>query len=122
MKFQKIGSLINQSFCSFIVHFIVKNNLKGKEVLNMNCAVAGRISDIAPAKSFTSKDGKTVNYVPVTIIDEDAFMDSDRNFLLRLSSEKAKGLEVGQSYRFSGSLSTNKGLLTFKVGDVSVIK
>lgn len=80
----------------------------------MNCAFLGRVVDVHENEFVSKKDNKKIKYVSVSIIDEDAFLDSDRIFALRLSSEKGKVVETGKTYKFNGNLTTDRGVLKFR--------
>jgi len=88
----------------------------------MNCAILGRVVDVFET-SFTGKDSKEVKYHTISVVDEDAFLDSDRIMALRVTKpEVAKGVEAGKSYKFRGVLTTDRGLLRFKVKEVELSK
>jgi len=88
----------------------------------MNCVLLGRVVDVFE-KEFEGKDKSTVKYGVVSVIDEDAYMDSDRIFAIRVSKvELVKKVEQGQSYKFKGNLTTDRGVLKFKVKDIEPAK
>jgi hypothetical protein len=80
----------------------------------MQCAILGRCTD-QYEKSFVGKDGKEVKYASISIVDDNAFMDSDRIFSFRCHQDVVKGLDlVGKDCKFTGVLTKDKGLLKFK--------
>lgn len=71
----------------------------------MDCIILAHVVD-SFEKSFVGRDGKDVNYLSVSVIDQDAFMDSDRVFVFRMNPEVAKGLVLnGKDWKFKGTLS-----------------
>lgn len=80
----------------------------------MKSAILGRVVDVFN-NEFEAKDGKTVKYSVLSLIDEDAFMDGDRIFTVRCSDTNiVKGVEIGKTYKIEGNLSTDRGVLKFK--------
>jgi len=88
----------------------------------MNCAILGRVVDVFE-KEFEGKDGKPVKYTTVSVVDEDAYMDSDRIMALRVSKpEVVKGVKAGETYKFKGTLTTDRGVLRFKTNEIESVK
>jgi len=88
----------------------------------MNCALLGRVVDVFD-KEFEGKDGKNIKYGVVSVVDEDAYMDSDRIFAIRVSKvDLLKTVKQGETYKFKGNLTTDRGVLKFKVKDIEPAK
>jgi hypothetical protein len=88
----------------------------------MDCVILGRVVD-SFSKNFIGSDGKEVSYQSISMIDEDAFLDSDRVFVVRVNPDKIKGLElIGKDWKFKGTLTKDKGLLKFRVSDILEVK
>lgn len=87
----------------------------------MICGIVGRVLD-KYEKSFIAKDGKEIEYTGISILDDDAFMDSDRVFGLRTSTQLGKEVAVGETYKFTGNLTTDRGVLKFKCNSVTPAK
>jgi hypothetical protein len=80
--------------------------------------LVGRVLD-AFEKTFTPADGgKDVTYARISVFDEDAFLDTDRVFVLKASPEVVKTHDlVGKYWKFTGILTKEKGEIVVKVSD-----
>jgi hypothetical protein len=91
-------------------------------VSKLEAIVVARVVDVLE-KSFVGQDGKDVKYTQVSVIDEDAFMDSDRVFIFKVSPDSVKGLDlVGNYWKFKGVLTKDKGFVKFKGKEILEVK
>jgi hypothetical protein len=79
--------------------------------------IEGRVINISPKKLIDKKNNKTIDLNLVTIIDDDAFLESDRYFSIYLSPKITLNSKemLTKLCGFNGIITTKYGKLKFTV-------